>query len=383
MTPIPFFALDRQFAAHRQEIMTRIELVLASGKVLQGEPVTELEEKVASLCGRRYGVALGSCTDALAFALTACGVGEGDEVLVTAFSFIASASCIARVGAVPVFVDIDPHYYMMDLRDAASRVTPRTRCLIAVHLFGQCLDMNEVERFASTHGLRVIEDAAQSFGSSFAGRRAGSMGDASCISFDPTKVIGAFGSGGMLLTDSPDIAATATPLRYHGKNMKSGAFEMVGYNSQMPSEHASLLSLKVDLLGDWIKKREEVAARYLEGLAGIPGVGLPKRRPGSTHNWHKFVIRSGERGALREFLRKEGIETMVHYPTPLDRVAPLRTEGSASVGAQRAADEVLSLPIYPELREDEVSRIINTIRAFFSGGGETTAASGGIRLIGV
>lgn len=365
---IPFFALDRQFKRYKNEFLSIVEKVFSTGKVLQGETVTELEKKIATLCNRKYAIAVGSCTDALAYALISCGIKPGDEVLVTSLSFIASASPIIRVGGKPVFVDIEPDYYMMDIKDAEKKISSKTKFLIAVHLFGQCLNMKEIELFAGKHNITIIEDAAQALGSFYNRRPAGHMGTVSCVSFDPTKVVGSFGSGGMLMTDSNEIAEKSIQLRYHGKDSKTSQYVRLGYNSQLSSEHAALLSFKMDHLSEWIKKRKNIAETYIRELQNIEEIILPRIRPGSTHNWHKFVIRIKNRDHLKRFLEDNGIQTMVHYPVPLYKIPYIANRLSRKVSlpvVEKICSEVISLPIYPELTKKEISYTINIIKKFF------------------
>lgn len=365
---VPFGNLDRQFSLHSGNFMKIAEEVFASGKVLQSRKVSEFENKTAEICGRKYGVAVGSCTDALYFALIACGVKPGDEILITSFSFIASLSPILRAGAKPVFVDIEPDYLMMDLRDAEEKITQKTRFLLAVHLFGQCLDMEKTEKFAGRHGLAIIEDAAQSFGSSHNGRAAGGLGAISCVSFDPTKVIGSFGSAGIALTDSEKAAEHIRRLRNHGKSGADGSFAHLGFNSQLCSEHAALLSFKLGFIKKWIRKRNGIAEKYIKGLKGLESEDftLPRVRENGEHNWHKFVIRTKKRDHLKTFLSENGIETKVHYPYTLSEInyldEKLRTSCPES---KKITEDVLSLPIYPELSEEETIYIIEKIKEFF------------------
>lgn len=366
--PIPFTGVDRHFRAHQAQFLALTQKTLTHGKVLQGPEVTELEGKLSALAGRKHAVAVGSCTDALAFALMAHGIGPGDEVLVTGLSFFASVSCILRVGAIPRFVDVQAGTAMMDLDRLDGLVGPRTRALLAVHLYGQCLPMDRVEAFAAKHRLLLLEDAAQAIGATWQGRPAGSMGRSSCFSFDPTKVVGCFGSAGAVLTDEQAVADKVRRLRYHGKDPASGRFEHLGFNSQLSSEYAGHLSYKLSLLPGWLVRREAIAQAYLEGLAGLPDLALPERAPGSTHNWHKFVIRTPERERLKQRLAGAGIATMVHYALPLDRepaVAALGLGTSALPVAEELCRTVLSLPIFPEMTDDEVARVVEAVRAAF------------------
>lgn len=364
IAPVPFFGTVREFAANRDAIMARVEDVLASGRMLQGPAVERFERRVADQVGRKHGIAVGSCTDALAFALMAAGVGPGDEVLVTDFSFIASASCILRVGAAPVFVDID-ETCNMDLDQARTRISPRTRAVIYVHLFGQMGDPAAIEMFAAENGLTLIEDAAQTIGAAFNGRAAGSLGAVSCISFDPTKPLAAPGSGGVALTDDDVLAETLRALRYHGKDA-SGQFAGVGFNSQMPTLTAAVLDWKLDRDHAWAEARRNVAHRYLDGFRET-GLALPSPPPEARHIYHKFVIRCphGGRDAVKAALADDRVETNVHYAIPLHR-HPVFRAGRGNLDnhfpeALAAAEDVLSLPIHPFLEDDEIERVIASV----------------------
>jgi len=367
---IAFFGLDRQYARYRREFLDIADRVLASGAVLQGKEVAEFEAAVAQAIGRRHVVAVGSCTDALAFALLANGVQPGDEVIVSCFSFFASASPILRIGAIPRFADIDGSSYMMDLSRLEALITPRTRAILAVHIFGQTLPMAAVEAFAAHHGLALVEDAAQALGARDGSRPAGSMGKVSCLSFDPTKVIGAFGSAGALGTDDEEIAGHARTLRYHGRDPGTRQYIRVGFNSQLSSESAAMLTFKLAHMAEWEADRARVADIYCRGLVGLPGLLLPTIRGDSTHNWHKFVIRSTERDALAAHLQKRGISTMIHYPRLMCDEPVVAASGIATPNlpvARGAVDQVLSLPMYPDLTDAEAGAVVDAVQSFFDG----------------
>ncbi len=357
---VPYFALDREFETLREPMLERIEEVLRSGQLLQGPAIAELESELASLTGRRYAVAVNSCTDALYFAFAALGIEPGDEVLVPDFSFAATASSVLRAGAVPVYVDIDDDYDM-DLAHAAELLSPRTKAMVNVHLYGRMGDAAAVERFAGEHGLLLVEDAAQSLGAVRGGRAAGSLGPVSCLSFDPTKVVSAPGSGGALLTDDEEVMWAARELRLHGKSRR-GAFERVGYNAQMSSLVAAVLSVKLRHEEEWLRARQAVAAAYtdaLDSLAAVP----PERPSDREHVFHKYVLRVRDRDAVRASLEQRGVTTLVHYPStlsalPFAAAAPRRGGGER---AARFAGEVLSLPIHAHLREDEVERVVDAL----------------------
>jgi dTDP-4-amino-4,6-dideoxygalactose transaminase len=353
---IPYFALDREFAALREPILGRVEEVFASGQMLQGPWIAELESALATMAGRRHAVAMNSCTDALYFAFVALGIGAGDEVMVPDFSFAATASSVLRTGAVPVYVDVHEGYEL-DLEHAAELLSERTKALVYVDLYGRMGDAGALERFAGEHGLLLVEDAAQTLGGARDGRRAGSAGLVSCFSFDPTKVVSAPGSGGALLTDDDDVAWAARTLSRHGKS-PSGDFERVGQNAQMSSIVAAVLSVKLDHEEAWLRARQRIAAAYTDALSGRAAIA-PERPADREHVFHKYVVRVPGRDAVQAALRERGVATLVHYSTtlsalPFAAAAPKRGGGER---AARFAGEVLSLPVHPHLREDEVELV--------------------------
>lgn len=353
---------------HKKEILDTINTVFSHGKVLMGPEIKEFEKRIATYCKREYAVAVGSCTDALYFSLKSCGINHGDEVLVTSFSFIASATPILRIGATPVFVDIEPDYYMMNLVDLENKITKRTKAIIAVQLFGQTLPINKVEEIAMKNDLILIEDAAQSLGATYKDRSAGSMGLASCFSFDPTKIIGAFGNGGVILTDDEILCERAKKLNYHGKNLKSGEFESLGFNSRLATSQAALLNLQFEWLGEWIRRRNEIAALYKQELRRISEIELPNIREGCNHIFHKFVIRTKERDKLKKFLSEKGINTKIHYNKAIYEYEVFKNQKCISNNlhiVNQIKQKVLSLPIYPEITNNEIIFICSKIKDFF------------------
>jgi dTDP-4-amino-4,6-dideoxygalactose transaminase len=365
---IPFFAGERELAAHGRELLERIGAVLSGGQTLQGDEVRAFEEALAERVGRAHAVAVGSGTDALFFALRALGIGPGDEVLVPALSFIASASCVVRAGARPVFVDTDARH-LLDLDSARAALTCRTRAVIAVDLFGQTLDPRALDALAREHGLAVVEDAAQALGA----EHACAIGAVSCLSFDPTKPLAAPGSGGALLTDDPRLAAHARRLRWHGRHA-DGRYGELGYNSQLSEISAAVLRHKLELEPAWRVARRRIASRYDEALAAIPTLEAPRYDDAGTHAFSKYVIRAPDRDRLRELLRRAGVPTRIHYPRPLNR-EPLfaRVDAGAAAAcpnAERASREVLSLPIHAFLHEHEVDHVAD---ALARGGGTAPA----------
>ena len=359
MTDVPFFAAERTWAEHGARYLELMRGALAGGRALQGEPVGAFEAALARRCGRTHAIAVGSGTDALHFALAAAGVGPGDEVIVPAVSFIASASCVLQAGAMPVFADVDEHL-LIDLDAAAALLTPRTRGLIVVGLYGQMVDPWAAEAFASAHGVVLVEDAAQAFGAEAGGRPAGATGALSCCSFDPTKTIAAPGSGGAVLCDDDELAAAVRRLRWHGRD-ESGAYVELGFNSQLPSATAAVLAEKLDQQDDWTARRRAIAARYDEALAecGYRSVGLA---PGRTHVFQKYVVRGGPRDAIRDSLGAAGVPTLVHYALPLPRQPLFARSSRAYPRADAACAEVFSLPIHAYLTDDEVERVCGALR---------------------
>lgn len=353
---VPFFAAERTWAEHGARYTRLMAEALAGGQALQGPAVQAFEAALAARCGRAHAVAVGSGTDALCFALVAAGVGPGDEVLVPAISFIATASCVLRVGAVPVFVDVDP-WLRLDLDAARALVTPATRAVIAVDLYGQTVDPVAFERFAEEHGVTLVEDAAQALGAT----RAGAIGALSCCSFDPTKTIAAPGSGGAVLCDDDALAATLRRLRWHGRD-DAGRFATLGYNSQLPTAAAAVLHAKLASDVRWTERRRAIAAAYDAALAGTPHrpVGVA---PGRDHVFHKYVLRTPDRAALAAALAAAGVPTRVHYDRPLYREPVFGHSGRQCPAAEAACREVLSLPIHAYLTDAEVEHVTTACAA--------------------
>jgi dTDP-4-amino-4,6-dideoxygalactose transaminase len=360
--PLPFFAGEREWAMLGDELLGAMATALAGGRSLQGQAVGAFESELAAWTGRRHAVAVGSGTDALTFALVAGGIGPGDDVLVPAFSFIASASCVLRAGARPVFVDADDDG-LLDLDVATARVTRRTRALVAVQLFGQMLDPAALEAFAAERGLLLVEDAAQALGATRSERRCGAVGQASACSFDPTKTLAAPGSGGALLCDDDELAGRVRRLRWHGRDER-GRFATLGHNSQLPTAAAAALRVKLPRQDAWAERRRAIAARYSAALAGVPAAP-PRVRGGGRHVFQKYVLRARDRDRLREHLRTDGIPTLVHYAAGLHREPVFAAcEPDPCPVADRLAGEVCSLPMHPFLEDAEVERVAGALASF-------------------
>jgi len=358
--------LAAQYAAIGGEIRAAIERVLASQQFVLGPEGAALEQEIARLCGVAHGVGVGSGTDALVLALRACGVQAGDEVLLPPFTFVATGSAVSALGAVPVFADIRPETYNVDPAELESRVTPRTRAIVVVHLYGLPADMDPILAFARARRLPVIEDNAQAIGASYKGRPTGSMGDAACLSFYPTKNLGAYGDAGMVVSNSPELTERIRTLRNHGQTAKYFSTEP-GWNNRLDELQAAILRVKLRHLSNWQRARQANAAEYTRLLNQIPGVMPPIVPEGFEHVFHQYTIRIERRDALQQFLSARKIGCTVYYPYPL-HLQPLYASLSHKPGdfphSERAAQEVLSLPMYPELRKEQIVRVVEAIADF-------------------
>ncbi len=364
--PVPQLDLAAQYAAIGAEIRTAVERVLASQQFILGSEGAAFEQEIAQLCGVAHGVGVASGTDALILAMRACGVKAGDEVVIPPFTFVATGSAISALGAKPVFADIRPDTYNIDPSDLARRVTNKTKAIIAVHLYGLACDMDPIVNFARAHNLRVIEDNAQSIGASYKGRRTGSLGDAACMSFYPSKNLGAYGDAGMVATNSNEAAARLRTLRNHGQSAKYVSSEP-GWNSRLDEIQAAILRVKLRHLPEWQRARQGHAAAYTKLLLGIPGVMPPLIPEEYDHVFHQYTIRVERRDALMKFLSERKIGCSVYYPVPLHLqplYAPLGHKSGDFPHAERAAQEVLSLPMFPELRPEQVTRVAEAVAEF-------------------
>ncbi len=363
---VPQLDLAAQYASIGAEIRTAVERVMASQQFVLGREGAALEEEIAKLCGVAHGVGLASCTDALILSLRACGVQAGDEVLLPPFTFVATGSAVSALGAKPVFADIRPDTYNIDPSELDRRVTPRTRAIVVVHLYGLAADMDPIMAFAKARNLPLIEDNAQAIGASYKGLPTGSIGDVACISFYPTKNLGAYGDAGMVVTDSPQIAERVRSIRNHGQSAKYLSTEP-GWNSRLDEMQAAILRVKLRHLSDWQRARQSNAAEYTRLLNQIPGLMPPISPDGFEHVFHQYTIRVERRDALQQFLSARKIGSTVYYPYPL-HLQPLYASLGHKPGdfphAERAAQEVLSLPMYPELRKEQIARVVDAIAEF-------------------
>ena len=365
---LPLLDLKAQYETIREEIQEAVLRVCSSQRFILGPEVEELEKEVAAHTGARFAIGVSSGTDALLASLMALEIGPGDEVITSAYSFFATAGVIARLGARPVFVDIEPHTFNMDAAAVAERMGPRTRAIMPVHLFGRCMDLDPLLELAGTAGVAVVDDAAQSFGATDArGRVAGTVGAAGCFSFYPSKNLGAFGDGGMVITDDEELAGRIRMLRVHGEAPKYH-HRLVGGNFRLDSLQAAVLRVKLKHVGKWSAARRENAQRYRELLAEAAAGGrvvLPQDCPGHVYN--QFVIRSPERDRLRSFLAEQGVATEIYYPLPLhlqECFESLDYRQGDFPRSEEASQNSLALPIYPELTLAQQQYVCAKIQRF-------------------
>jgi dTDP-4-amino-4,6-dideoxygalactose transaminase len=380
--PVPMMDLERQYAPLRQELIEALTGVLDSRQFILGEAVETFERAAAEQLGVKHAIGCSSGTDALWLALAAAGIGHGDAVVTTPFSFFASVSAILRCGATPVLADIDAGTFNLAPKAVEPVLKASQRApicaILPVHLYGQCADWTSFSRLERKYGLKLIEDAAQAWGAEWKGAKAGTLGDAAAFSFYPTKNLSAAGDAGMISTRSEDLAERARMLRQHGMRRRYYHDE-VGWNARMDGFQGAILSVKLKYIAGWNKARRIAAARYesLFRAAGLAesgsyprnGLVLPREMPGAHHVWHQYVIRSAKRDALREFLTARGIGSEIYYPVPLhlqEALQPLGYKAGDFPEAERAAREVLALPIFPEIREEEQQAVVESIAEFLS-----------------
>ena len=381
---VPFLDLKAQYATIREEIRSAIDRVVESQLFILGPEVEALESDVAAYSQCAYGVGVSSGTDALLASLMALGIKSGDEVVTTPYSFMATAGSIARVGATPVFVDIDARTLNIDPDRIESAITERTRAIVPVHLFGQMADMDAVMDIAARHDLYVIEDAAQAIGAEYKGKRAGSIGHVGCLSFFPTKNLGGFGDGGMVVTNDRELDTSHRLVRNHGHSPKYFS-RVMGGNFRLDAVQAAVLRVKLKHLDSWTESRQRNAAYYREammeaGIAGVPAIAgdgtvadgqqsthpivLPVEEPYRRHIYNQFVVRTKRRDELADHLRRLGISTEIYYPLPLhlqDCFAQLGYEVGDLEISERASREVLALPVYPELTSEMLTQVVEGI----------------------
>jgi len=365
--PVRMLDLAPEVEVLWDELAAAFERVMRSGQFVGGPEVAAFEAEAAAYLGTRHAVGVNSGTDALVIALRALDIGEGDEVITTPFSFFATAEAIASVGATPVFVDVEEGTFNLDPALVEVAITPRTKAILPVHLYGRPVDMDAVMDLAANHGLKVVEDCAQSFGASWRGRKTGTIGHAGAFSFYPTKNLGGFGDGGLVVTDDDEVARTARMLRDHGSERRYENV-MIGYNSRLDALQAALLRVKLPRVDEWNERRRLAATRYGELLDGVPSIVTPEVTP--EHVFHQYTVRvlGGRRDAVRERLARDGIATMVYYPLPQDRLPVFARLGGGCPVSDRLAQEVLSLPMGPLLAEETQARVAASLAAAVTDG---------------
>jgi len=386
-----FLDLTLQYKSIKREVNEAIKRVLESGQFIGGKEVENFEKEIAKFCGVKYAISVNSGTDALFLSLKALGIGSGDEVITTLFTFIATAEVIANLGAKPVFVDINPQTFNIDPSKIEKAITKKTKAIIPVHLFGQMADMDEIIRIAKKYKLFVVEDAAQAIGAKIKfpisnfqfsnksqisksklkikWRMAGSIGDLGCFSFFSSKNLGAYGDGGMVVTNNKKLAEKIRLLRNHGSSPKEKYLNLIlGTNSRLDAIQAAILRVKLKYLKKWIKKRQEIANYYNQFLQGIGDIQVPEILLDRTHTFHQYTIRTKNRDKLKKYLEKNGIPTMIYYPIPLHLQPAFKCLGYKKGDfpeSEKASKEVLSLPMYPELSKKEQEFIVRKIKEFY------------------
>lgn len=359
----PVVDLKAQYAEIKDELAAAVSQALADGRFILGPNVTALETEIAAYCNTRYAVGVASGTDALHLALRALGVGPGDEVITTPFTFIATAEAISYCGALPVFVDIDPLTYNLDAGQIEAKISSRTRAILPVHLYGQPADMTQIMALADKYKLAVVEDCAQAIGAKYNGKPVGSIGNIGALSFFPSKNLGGAGDGGMIVTDDEQTAAAVRRLRAHGSNRKY-FHEEIGYNSRLDELQAAIVRVKLGRLEEWNTARRSRAYVYNKLLSEFVQIIPPTLGENRTHVWHQYTIRLKNRDEIKSRLSNMGIDSAIHYPLPIHlqpAYADLGINEGLLPASETAATQVLSLPMYPQLTDGQVERVCHAL----------------------
>jgi len=360
---IPFIDLKREYAEIKEEIIQAISKVLESGQFILGEELEKFEKEFSNYIGVKYGVGVNSGSDALFLALRALGIGKGDEVITVSHTFTSTADAIVRNCARPVFVDIEADTYCMDVTKIEEKITDKTKAIIPVHIYGHPVDMDPVMEIAESYGLYVVEDACQAHGAEYKGKKVGSIGDIGCFSFYPTKNLGGYGDGGMIVTNDEELADKLRMLRNYGSRTKYH-HEFLGVNSRLDEIQAAILRVKLKHLDGWNKRRREIAKLYNQLLKNSQKIVLPIEKEFGKHVYHLYVIRLKNRDSLCKYLFKNGIQTLIHYPIPVHLQKSYQILGysfEALPVTEKCAKEILSLPIYPNLKDTEIEYIAEKI----------------------
>lgn len=366
---VPMLDLSEQYLSLRDEMLQVLDEVMKSSRFILGDNVKKLEQEVAAYSKVPYGIGVANGSDALHIALQAYGVTAGDEVITTPFTFFATAGAIARCNAIPVFVDIDPITFNIDPNKIEEKITEKTKAIIPVHLYGQLSDMDAIMEIAKKHNVFVLEDAAQAIGATYKGKTVGELGDAATYSFFPTKNLGAYGDAGMIVTKHEDLAEKMRVIRVHGSKPKY-YHHVLGYNSRLDEMQAAILNVKFPHLNEWSEKRRAHASRYTEMLKAALGdrVVTPVEVEGNYHVFHQYTIRVEKRDELQKFLAEQGVSTMVYYPQPL-HLQPVFKELGYKEGdfpvTEKATKEAISLPMFPELSEEQQNYVVECITKFY------------------
>lgn len=362
---IPLTNPKASYVACKGEIDAAIARVMESGRYILGQEVAAFEQEFAAYIGVRFGIGVGSGTEALHIALQACETKPGDEIITVSHTAVATVAAIQLCSARPILVDVDPHSFVIDAKQIERAVTSRTKAIIPVHLYGNMADMVTLRSIADRHGLWIIEDCAQSHGATYRGQKSGAWGDIGAFSFYPTKNLGAFGDAGMIVTNDPKLSERVRLLREYGWR-KRYVSEISGLNSRLDELQAAILRVKLKHLDHWNDERRKRAKRYTERLAPL-GIRCPSEGSGVKHVYHLYVIRMRERDALQVFLKKKGIETLIHYPVPIHLQKAYEELGYRKgdfPSTEQCSSEILSLPLFPEMKEQEVEKVVESIRSF-------------------
>lgn len=366
---VPFVDLKAQYESLKSEINHAIFNCIENTAFIGGKQVKQFEKDFAAYTQNKYCIACANGTDSLEILLQAMGIGAGDEVLVPAISWISTAESVSSVGAVPVFVDIEEAYYTIDPSKIEEKITERTKAIVPVHLYGQSANMPAIIEIAKRYNLKVMEDCAQAHGASIEGKRIGTWGDCASFSFYPGKNLGAYGDAGGMVTNDEQLASISRMVAHHGQEGKHN-HQMEGRNSRMDTIHAAVLNVKLPHIDSWNGARAEKAALYNQKLADVPQIICPEQRSDSKHVYHLYVIRTTQREALQAFLKEKGISTSIHYPTAMPFMPCYQKRFGHKTEdfpvAFTAQNQILSLPIFPELTEEQIDYVVEAIKAFFN-----------------
>lgn len=361
---VPFIDFSEQYQTIKDEIDSGLKAVFEKGNFILGEEEKEFEVQFARFCDTKHAVGVNSGTDALYLALGALNISVGDEVIIPTFTFIATALCISYTGAKPVFIDIEEETYNIDPQKLEETITDKTKVIILVHLYGQPANMDEITAIAQKHGITIIEDACQAHGATYNGKKTGSLGEIGCFSFYPTKGLGAFGDGGIVVTNSDEISEKIQMLRDYGRK---GRYEhkIKGYNSRLDTVQAVILTAKLKHLDKWNDMRSQQAAYYCQQLKNVPGVIVPTTKENRTHVFQTFAVRVCDRNAICDAMKEKGVSVLIHYPIPIhlqEAYADLGYKKGDFPVSEKIADEILSLPIFPHISKEQIDHVCASLK---------------------